>query len=566
MTTVFELADRVVEQTAADDPIEASYEGIAGYDALLTDYSADAADDRVAKARAWLAELDTLPVAGDDDLLAAACLRERLGVRIALHEAGEHLRDCNVLGSAVQAPRNVFTLMPVDTEQDWDLIATRLQAVPECLESVRAGYRSGIEQGLVPARRQVAGTAEVAALCAGTGPAGGPAPWFATFVAAYQGGDDGLRARLKTGADAATQAYADLARWMQESYVPVAVEADAVGADRFGRWARAYTGADLDLADTYAWGWADLARITTRMNECAGRLYGGTTPAEAQARLDVDPEHTIEGEQATLQWLQELTDRTTESFDGTYFDIPQVMRRCEAMAAPPGSAAAPYYTKPSEDFRRPGRTWLPTFGEDRFRSWWLTSVWYHESVPGHHLQIAYTMLQGERLSRFQRNSFISGHGEGWALYAERLMDELGYFQQPATELGYLSAQALRAARIVLDIGLHLGLAIPADVDPALLAGVRGDARGATWNRELAREFLAARALQPDSFAASEVDRYLGVPGQAISYKVGERVWLAAREDARTAEGPAFDLKAWHMRALALGSVGLDVLRTELAHR
>ena len=566
MTEVFDLADRIVEDTAAADPITSTFAGVAGYAMLLTDYSADADDGRADQARSWLTELDALHVTDDDDRLAAACLRERLGVRIALHDAGENLRDCNVLGSLVQAPRNVFTLMPTANAQDWDTIATRLEALPECLESVRSAYATGIERGQVAARRQVIGTAEVAALCAGTGPAGGPAPWFATYVEQYDGTDATLQERLRSGADGATRAYADLASWMQDSYVPASDPADAVGSERFVRRARAFTGADLDLTDTYAWGWADLGRITTRLNECAARLYGGTTPASAQTQLDVDPAHTIEGSQAALEWLQHLTDDTIESFDGKYFDIPEAMRRCEAMSAPPGSAAAPFYTPPSEDFARPGRTWLPTYGQDRFRSWWLTSVWYHEAVPGHHLQFGYAMLQRERLSRFQRTEFISGHAEGWALYAERLMDELGYFEDPATELGYLSAQALRAARIVLDIGLHLGLAIPSDVDPALLDGVSGDPRGATWNRELAREFLAARSLQPDAFAASEVDRYLGVPGQAISYKVGERVWLAAREDARSAEGAAFDLKAWHMQALALGSVGLDVLRTELARR
>jgi uncharacterized protein (DUF885 family) len=203
-------------------------------------------------------------------------------------------------------------------------------------------------------------------------------------------------------------------------------------------------------------------------------------------------------------------------------------------------------------------------GEARFRTWWLLSVWHHEAVPGHHLQIAYAKLQREKLSRFQRTSAVSGHAEGWALYAERLMDELGYYSDPADELGFLSNQAMRAVRVVVDIGLHLGLEIPADAEPALLDGVPGAVSGVVWHRELAREFLRVRALQTDGFASSEVDRYLGIPGQAICYKVGEREWLAAREDARAAAGEDFDLKAWHMKALALGSVGLGVLRQELA--
>jgi uncharacterized protein (DUF885 family) len=160
------------------------------------------------------------------------------------------------------------------------------------------------------------------------------------------------------------------------------------------------------------------------------------------------------------------------------------------------------------------------------------------------------------LSRFQRTlAGWSGHAEGWALYAERLMGELGYLDDPAYELGMLRAQALRATRVVVDIGLHLELAIPADerYHP-----------GETWTPELALPFAMERSgRMPEDFMRSEVDRYLGWPGQAISYKIGERVWLGARDDARKRAGSAFDLKDFHARALNLGPMGLDQLRREL---
>jgi uncharacterized protein (DUF885 family) len=456
--------------------------------------------------------------------------------------------------------------MPTGSDADWAVIAARLEALPDCLATYRSSLVDGLARGTVAARRQAEGAARTAAVCAGVEAEGDePAQsWFDAFTAQYAGPDTALGERLRAAAAAATSAYAGIAVYLREEYAPAAGEDDGVGRDRYVALARVHCGADIDPEETYAWGWEELTWITRRMVECASRLYGGVTPAEAQARLDVDPEHTVAGAEEARAWLQRVTDDTMASFDGTYFDIPAEMRRCEAVLAPPGGAAAPYYTPPSEDFTRPGRTWLPVFGQSVFRTWWLLSVWYHEAVPGHHLQVAYSMLQRERLSRFQRTEFVSGHGEGWALYAERLMDELGYFDDPATELGFLSNQAMRAARVVLDIGLHLGLPVPEDVDPLLAEGLDRDPRGAVWDRELARQFLRARALQTDGFAASEVDRYLGIPGQAISYKVGERVWLAAREDAREREGGSFDLKAWHMRALALGTVGLDVLREELA--
>jgi uncharacterized protein (DUF885 family) len=237
-----------------------------------------------------------------------------------------------------------------------------------------------------------------------------------------------------------------------------------------------------------------------------------------------------------------------------HFDIPGPVRRVEAMIAPPGGAAAMYYTGPSEDFSRPGRTWYPTLGKTRFPVWGEVSIAYHEGVPGHHLQIGQVRYLAERLSRYQRTTGVSGHAEGWALYAERLMDELGYLEVPDHHLGMLRAQAMRAARVIVDIGMHLELTIPED---------DGFAPGERWTPGLGERFMVERSWFPPDFLASEVLRYLGMPGQAISYKVGERVWLEVRDEVRRREGPAFDLKAFHARALDLGPLGLDQLAREL---
>jgi uncharacterized protein (DUF885 family) len=254
--------------------------------------------------------------------------------------------------------------------------------------------------------------------------------------------------------------------------------------------------------------------------------------------------------------LQELMDRAVAELDGTHFAIEGPVRRVEAMIAPVGSAAAPYYTRPSLDFARPGRTWLPTLGAARFPVWNLVSTWYHEGVPGHHLQLARWVQLAGSLSVFQTAvGSVSATTEGWALYAERLMDELGYLTLPGTRLGYLDAQQMRAVRVVIDIGMHLRLRVPAD-SPQFA--------GETWTPEVARAFFGAHCGRPAAFLDSEIVRYLGWPGQAISYKLGERAWLAGRDAARTARGAAFDLAAWHAAALSLGALGLDDLTDELA--
>ena len=221
-----------------------------------------------------------------------------------------------------------------------------------------------------------------------------------------------------------------------------------------------------------------------------------------------------------------------------------------------------YYTGPSEDFTRPGRMWwsVPDGIED-FSPWREVTTVYHEGVPGHHLQIAQTAYRSELLNRWQRLlCFCSGHAEGWALYAERLMDELGYLDDPADRLGMLDAQSFRAARVVVDIGMHLELEIPRD-NPF------GFHPGETWTPELGLAFMRDHCAMEDAFLRFEVNRYLGWPGQAPSYKVGERIWLDARAQAQaraTAAGRAFDLKAFHRQALDLGVLGLDPLQQALA--
>jgi len=177
-------------------------------------------------------------------------------------------------------------------------------------------------------------------------------------------------------------------------------------------------------------------------------------------------------------------------------------------------------------------------------------------VPGHHLQCAQAIFEQQRLNRWQRlMCWVSGHGEGWALYAERLMEELGYLADAGNLLGMLDAQLLRAVRVVVDLGVHLELPIPAD------SAWHG---GELWTVGLAWEFLRSRVQTDDESLRFELDRYLGWPGQAPAYKLGERIWLQAREDVRARKGADFDLKEFHRQALALGSLGLDPLREALA--
>jgi uncharacterized protein (DUF885 family) len=551
MASVGDIAAGYIDEMAALDPIDATGWGVAGHDDALPDLSPDGLEARAALRRRALRDLDGAELGTDDDRIAATVMAERLRINLELHEAQEDLRPIRVLHSPQSRVRQCFDLMRLETEEDWAIAAARLQAVAAALEQLRDTVRAGLGRGLVNARRQV----EACALqCDTWGGAADPdQSFFAGLIRRYPGGpSDG---RLAVGAASAAQAYREFGQWLRTDYLPSATPKDPVGRERYELAAREFTGAQLDLEDTYQFGWDELHRIEDRMRAVCEQIRPGASIHEAIDVLESDPAKVIEGVDAFQRWNQDLIDTTIAALNGTHFDIAEPIRRCQAMIAPPGGAAAMYYTGPSEDFSRPGRTWYPTLGKTRFPLWREVSICYHEGVPGHHLQVAQVRYLSERLTRFQRLAgFTSGHGEGWALYAERLMGELGYLEDPAFELGMLSAQAMRAVRVIVDIGMHLELAIP---------DTEADHPGERWTPELALPFVIERSCFPADFMASEVDRYLGMPGQAISYKVGERVWLECRETARTRKGAAFDLKDFHRFALDLGGMGLDQLRAEL---
>jgi uncharacterized protein (DUF885 family) len=555
LSPIYALADRYVESSCELDPIRATALGVPGHEDRLTDHSPAGIEARAELDRATLAELAGLEPRDDDDRVAAAFLRERLITTIAFADQGEHLRAVRNIACPVQGIRQVFDLMSTESVEDWELVARRLQAVPAAIDQYRQALAEGMSREVVAARRQALVASDQAATWAGDDRG---TSFFERFVGGADANPDvgrGLATELDEAAVRAGMAYGELSRFLRETYAPAADEHDPVGADRYATWAKASLGAEIDLAATYEWGWDELARIEADMVADCRRIGVSDDIAETIDHLERDSPLVIEGEDELRRWLQELMDTTIAELHGTHFDIPEPVRQVEAKIAPPGGAAAMYYTGPSEDFSRPGRTWYPTLGKTRFPLWGEVSIAYHEGVPGHHLQIGQVRFLRDRLSRVQRTGGVSGYVEGWALYAERLMDELGYLTEPAYHLGMLRAQAMRAVRVIVDIGMHLELAIPAG---------QPFHPGERWTPELGQAFVDERSRFPTSFMASEIVRYLGWPAQAISYKVGERAWLAARDDARSRHGDGFDLKAFHRFALGLGPMGLDHLGEELA--
>lgn len=554
------IAEDYMTKLAALDPFGATAIGIPGYDHLVTDLSPAGLSARAELDRATLSALDSVDPADEIDAVSIAAMRERLGLAVETFESGWAHADLNNIASPLQGMRDLFDLQPVATVQDWENIASRLSLLPTSIAGYIESLRFGAASGKVPAKLQVTlGAAE----------ARENANEDETFFLKFVTSDDAtkiietsenaadLGARLKDAALATARAYGELADFLETELLPQAPEKDAAGRERYELASRQFLGATIDLDETYEWGLAELARIVAEQQAIAEELYGpGTTVEQAVENLDKDDRYILRSKDELKAWMQETADKAIRELNGVHFDIPEPVQTIECMIAPTQTGGI-YYTPPTDDFSRAGRMWwsVPP-SVTTFNTWREKTTVFHEGVPGHHLQCAQAVYLRDTLNSWRRLAcWVSGHGEGWALYSERLMEDLGYLEDPADRLGMLDGQRLRAARVVLDIGVHLEKPCPEEWG------------GGIWDSEKAWEFLKANVNMPEAFVRFELNRYLGWPGQAPSYKVGQRLWEQIREDARAAaeaRGEEFSLKDFHERALALGSVGLDVLGEALA--
>jgi len=554
------VAEAYLDTYARLDPFAATSIGIAGHDHESTDYSPAGHAARVDAARSTLQALDGLSPRDEVDDITLAAMRERLGLYAEHDAAGETLRDLNNIASPVQGMRDVFDLMPTGTVEAWENVAARLNALPGTVDGYVESLRAAAAAGNVAAVRQVVEAARQAEELADPAES-----FFTSFVSGKEAAavlDDSascslVRAELERGATAARGAYASLAAFLRDELAPQAPEQDAAGRERYSLWSRTFLGATVDLEETYAWGVDQLDRVIAEQEAVAAEVAGpGASVEDAVAKLDQDPGRQLHGTEALRAWMQETSDAAIDALDGRHFEIPAPMRTLECRIAPTTTGGI-YYTGPSDDFSRPGRMWWSVPPEvTTFNTWREKTTVYHEGVPGHHLQVGQAVYQRATLNGWRRlMCFTSGHAEGWALYAERLMADLGFLDDPGDRLGMLDAQRLRSARVVFDIGVHLGLKVPERWGTG------------TWDADKGWEFLRANVNMPEPFVRFEWNRYLGWPGQAPSYKIGQRLWEQTRDEAAAAaakRGEELDLRAFHARALGMGSLPLDVLKAAFA--
>ena len=530
-----------VYDLAALSPTDATAWGIPGFDGELQDFSPDYWEAVADRTREMIADVDAFDDGTDDsddeddfdevDHVTAAVLRDRLCLDLDLHHHGENLALLNNIASPVQTIRDTLLIMPTDTPEQIDAVRSRLSKVPAALAGYRESLAEAAGHGHVAPIRQID---ELYSQCQ-------------DLVESPSLLDNIGLEKDSAEVETAKKAFEEMGDWLSEQLATHAPKEDAVGRERYQRFSHLFVGDTVDLDEAYTWGLERLHEIDAEQQAIARQLYDTDDVRQAFRRLNDEPDYTLHGTDALLEWMQKTADRAVDALHGTAFDIPEPVQTIECCIDPAGTGGI-FYTPPSDDFSRPGRMWwsVPA-GQEKFHTWQELTTVFHEGVPGHHLQIGQTLVERQNLNLWRRVAcWNSGHGEGWALYAEQLMEELGHHEDPGTRMGLLDAQRLRAARVVLDIGVHLGKKVPEGT--------------MTWDATYAKAFLRENTAMDEANLRFELNRYLGWPGQAPSYALGQRLWQQTRDDA-VAQG--MTVPEFHSKALSLGSIPMSILREQL---
>ncbi len=549
MTDIFVLSDRLTDELAALDPILATEAGVEGYNDRWPDLSPEGVQMRQ---RFWADALTQAKACQSNDRRSHVAKEVLIGEckrNLADYEAGRYRFDLNSIASPWQAFRDVFDLVPTDSASAWEDIVSRLTSIGEGLRGYRESLQVGLDAGEPVARRQVEAAIEQGRVVAGDQSSLNEI--LVRFDETHVGpGNSQLRSEIDQAVQSAKNQFAKMTSWLTDTYLPRARQTDVVGRQNYVAAAESFLGDALDPDDAYQWGWQEIARLQARLDALCAEIDPSLDTTSVIELLKSDPDRAATDIDAYVEFMQARQVAALEALNNTHFDVDERYATVEVKVASPGGSLAPYYVPPSEDFSRPGCVWYPISHNKTFPLFADVTTNYHEGFPGHHLQCGWQVAMGDELSRFHKQMiWYPGSGEGWALYAEHLMDELGFLEKPEYQVGLLLSQLLRACRIVIDIGSHCEIDIPSDTNfhP-----------GQAWTYELGTEMLREIAFQPADMADSEVTRYLGWPGQAISYKLGEKAILDLRAERSKAKD--FNLKAFHSSLLSVGSIRLDLLR------
>jgi uncharacterized protein (DUF885 family) len=526
--------DRFPEQVAFLRPPGVTYD-------RLPDDSLTGVRVREARHDAWLAELEHVDRRSLEGSLAALVYDVALETLNNLKAARACRRELwpisQMIGWQIRYA-NLAQAQPVGTSELRAQALTRFTALPAYVDGQIANLREGLRLGYSLPKLNVRQVIEQVDSLIAAPPDRSP-----YFSPADRDGDSGFRARfealVRDGIDPALRRYRD---FLEKEYLPAA--RDAVGVSANPNGAACYRAAlrlsitlEKEPGDLHALGLAQLSQLEEEMRRISQRSFGGEEVPKLLQRLRADPEYLFRSREEMIAQAQSAIDRARAALPRAFHTLPIARVVIEPIPAFQEKASAPHYLLAAIDGSRAATYRIRLYQPVKQSRALGESTAFHETVPGHHLQIAIAN-EREGLPALSRFTFNAGFTEGWALYAERLSDELGLYSGDTDRIGMLSNAAWRAARLVVDTGLH--------------------AFG--WERQRAIDFLLAHTASSADQAAAEIDRYIAWPAQATSDLVGALEIRKLREEAQSSLGARFDLRAFHDRVLEDGSVPLPVLR------
>jgi uncharacterized protein (DUF885 family) len=532
------VANEYLEEMLLRFPSTATYYSLPGRShAGLYENSPEALSAWHAKEDKWLAELNDIgsPAdVGSRDWVTHGILHDELSGSAGARICRSELWAASTATAWHTEMPFVFDLQPVGTPQARAEALERLSKVAAYIDAEVSNLRTGLDFGYSAPRPTVENVPkEIRELLNEDNP-------FLNIAA--RDDDAEFDAAVRTIFDEEIgPAIERFANYIETDYLPNAREelsltVNPSGEECYTALVRAFTTIAPSAESIHATGLAQIALIRADMQSIIDDHYGGGEIEAFLLRLNVDPEFTFVSS-------DEILDRARTSLAGIRELMPQLfglLPQADVIIKPypayRGSGTGEYWSS-SEDGTRPGIFYIPTTSPERRSKTGQQSFLYHETMPGHHLQGAIALELGDRVHPVARYLWNSGYGEGWALYSERLMDELDQYSTPLDRLGMLSDQGARAARLVIDTGLH----------------TKG------WARQQAVDYMLANTAWPPIDVESEIDRYIAWPGQANAYMLGMLEIMKLRALAEEAFGDEFDVREFHDRVLENGSITLPML-------
>jgi uncharacterized protein (DUF885 family) len=547
-----ELLDDAWQFDLQEDPLSATERGDHRYDDRLPKVSLADATRRNEATREFLERLEGIQRSEltPDEQVSYGIFRRRQRESLEAFDFRSHLMPItDRYGFHIEFPELPRNLQ-FNSVEDYENYIARLQGFDEYaaghIELMREGVRRGLTLPSVimqryrePIESQIVDDPEESLLFA-------PLKDFSDKI--READQERLRAAAKLAiAESVVPGYKRFLRFMRDEYVPncrgtIAASALPNGRDFYRHCTRKFTTVDdLTPEEIHAIGKQEVERIRGEMDEIIDRVGFEGDFAAFTEKLRTDPKFYAKTPKELVEYTSGILKRIDGQLPTLFGKLPRMpygVREVPEFIAPQATFA--YYQPPTGDGTRAGFYYLNTYNLPARPLYMLEALSLHEAVPGHHLQIALQQEMAD-LPEFRKYAGFTAFVEGWALYSERLGRESGFYTDPYSDFGRLTMEVWRACRLVVDTGIHyLG-----------------------WTREQAIDYMSANSAMPMHDVRAEVDRYIGWPGQALGYKIGELKIRELRGEAEQALGDQFDIRAFHDTVLASGAVPLDVLETNV---